>query len=77
MSWQPIRLPIDEVHVMPVGDVIEHELDEHCFCGPTFTPIDCEDGSINWVYTHHSADGREHSEPDHDRAECPLCSSRA
>lgn len=76
-GWNIACLRMTEVHIVPLEDLMEHELDEGCFCGADFIPVDCDDGSINWVYQHHSLDGREHSEPDHDRNECPLCSSRA
>jgi hypothetical protein len=68
----------DTEHVYPVADIIEHLTDgEDCPCGPETLPVEREDGSIGWVVLHHSLDGREHHEPDHDRAACPLCSSEA
>jgi hypothetical protein len=48
-------------HVVPVGDLVEHD-DEECTCGPRCEPVEQPDGSICWVYTHHSLDGREASE---------------
>lgn len=50
------------VHTIPVNDVIEHEADDDCFCGPTPDPVHREDGSIGWVMVHHSVDGREFRE---------------
>jgi hypothetical protein len=50
-----------ECHVKPVNDLVEH-VDENCPCGPTIEPVRCEDGSIGWVFTHHSLDGREAKE---------------
>lgn len=44
------------VHVVPLYDTREHEVDMHCWCNPTLD-ID-EDGSTD-VFVHHSADGRE------------------
>jgi hypothetical protein len=76
-GWVTALLALRELHVLPLDDLLEHELDEDCFCGPDFLPVDQDDGSIHWLYQHHSADGREHSEPDHDPRNCPLCSSRA
>lgn len=35
-----------------------HE-DEDCVCGPTAVPVKTSDGSVNWVFVHHSLDGRE------------------
>lgn len=51
------------VHVLPVGDLIEHEnVGDECPCGPTAQPVKREDGSVGWVILHHSLDGRELSE---------------
>lgn len=38
---------------------IEHEISEDCICGPRCEPVKCDDGSIGWLYVHHSLDGRE------------------
>lgn len=66
----------DTAHVFPVGDLVEHLTDgRDCPCGPTTEPVKHEDGSMGWVVTHHSLDGREHHEPDHDRGDCPGCSA--
>lgn len=62
------------IHTYPVADLIEHVTDgDGCPCGPTTEPVMRDDGSNGWVVIHHSLDGREHFEPDHDRAACPLC----
>jgi len=66
---------MDAVHTVPINDLIEHLTDgSQCPCGPETIPVECDDGSMNYVILHHSLDGREHSEPDHDKSECPLCS---
>ncbi|TYP82049.1 hypothetical protein [Blastococcus xanthinilyticus] len=49
-------------HVVPRGDLIEHETTEFCACGPRSEPVKREDGSMGWVVVHHSLDGREVSE---------------
>ena len=52
-------------HVWPISDGIEHDIessDGDCICGPCASPVKCEDGSVGWIYTHHSLDGREASE---------------
>lgn len=56
----------DHVHVLPLGDVVEHEErnDGECVCGPAVEYVARPDGSGGWLFTHHSADGRELSEPD-------------
>jgi hypothetical protein len=49
---------VSSVHVLPVGDLIEHEADDECICGPTAMFIDGEHLS-GWVMAHASLDGRE------------------
>jgi hypothetical protein len=52
-----------KAHVHPVGDLVEHELEgEDCICGPEVIPVECDDGSMGWVISHHSLDGREQRE---------------
>lgn len=52
------------VHVVPLDDLIEHETPSHSFCpcGPIDEPVRRADGSIGWVYVHHSLDNREAAE---------------
>lgn len=58
-------------HVFPRGDLIEHDTDsEDCPCGPRVEPVFRDDGSASWMVVHHALDGREHAEPDHDKAAC-------
>lgn len=49
-----------ELHVVPVDDVIEHELDAVCPCGPT--PELARMSPDIYLYKHHSLDGREKKE---------------
>lgn len=51
-----------DLHVHPVGDLIEHDLEGDCPCGPTAQPVTRDDGSIGWMQVHHSLDGREQVE---------------
>lgn len=53
------------VHVVPVGDLIDHDSSggQPCVCVPTTKPVKAEDGSMGWVVVHHSLDGRELTEP--------------
>lgn len=54
------------VHVLPLGDLIEHDGDGgDCPCGPTTEAVMRDDGSNGWLVVHHSLDGREASEPTH------------
>ena len=57
---------MSSVHVYPTGDIIEHDTEtDACVCGPTIEPVPREDGSMGWLITHHSLDGREFTEPDY------------
>jgi hypothetical protein len=49
---------IEETHVVPVDDLVEHDEDEDCICGPA--PELCEHGV--WMYVHESLDRREDDE---------------
>ncbi|MBM4469888.1 hypothetical protein GS982_20030 [Rhodococcus hoagii] len=51
--------PSNEVHVTPVNDLVAHEASGDCLCGPTTEPIPRPDGSMGWLVSHHSLDGRE------------------
>ena len=51
----------DEVHVLPVRDLIDHT-DADCVCGTTTEPRQRDDGSMGWLITHFSLDGRESRE---------------
>lgn len=47
-------------HVYPLGDGIDHDTEtDECVCGPLSEPVPREDGSMGWLLTHHSLDGRE------------------
>lgn len=51
------------VHVEPVGDLIEHDTNGgECPCGPTTESVKAPDGSVGWLVSHHSLDGRETQE---------------
>ena len=53
------------VHVVPVNDLVEHETDgDDCVCGPDIEAVRRDDGSVGWLVSHHSLDGRELREPD-------------
>lgn len=52
------------VHVVPVNDLVEHDTNDDCACGPTSEAVHRDDGSIGWLVTHHSLDGRELAEGD-------------
>ena len=50
------------LHVVPVGDLIEHATTDECPCGPRGQSAKRDDGSVRWLIVHHSLDGREQSE---------------
>lgn len=63
---------MSDAHVMPRGDLVGHDADEGCVCGPTLDTVrpegtvpcgcGCSDGTADVVWVHHSLDGREASE---------------
>jgi hypothetical protein len=53
---------VTALHVVPVGDLIEHVLSGDCPCGPADKPVERDDGSTGWLAVHHSLDGRELNE---------------
>jgi hypothetical protein len=59
-----------DVHVVPNGDLIDHQLDQSCPCRPSpeFVARPTGDGRVRvqggWMHTHHSLDGRELREGD-------------
>lgn len=54
----------DELHVIPLGDLIEHSTLGDCACIPGVRPVKRSDGSMGWLSVHSSLDGREPREPD-------------
>lgn len=51
------------LHVLPVGDLIDHTTSDDCPCGPRAEAVHRGDGSYGWLIVHHSLDGREEFEP--------------
>lgn len=54
------------LHVVPVGDTVEHVTTNDCPCRPTDQSVAEDDGSVGWVVVHHSLDGRERSDGSED-----------
>jgi hypothetical protein len=54
-----------EQHVIPVDDLIDHEDDQGCICGPAMALVKRPDGSACWLYKHPSLDRRELQETEH------------
>jgi hypothetical protein len=58
-----VRVTLDNsLHVVPVNDLIEHDLNDSCTCGPQDQAVISDDGSVDWLTVHHSLDGREQHE---------------
>jgi hypothetical protein len=53
---------ITHLHVMPVGDLVEHVASEDCICGPRTRPVFRDDGSNGWISMHCSLDRRDLTE---------------
>lgn len=51
------------IHVIPDSDAVAHEDNHHCPCGPQWELLReiraCGHLHTAWLFTHHSADGRE------------------
>ena len=70
------------IHVVPVGDLIEHATHLgaglSCICGPKAEAVTVDDPrTMGVLVVHNSLDGREHDDYDHDQESCPLCVARA
>jgi hypothetical protein len=62
MTWQIIDMkwlsdPKDEVHVLPINDLIYHEF-HSCACLPVPESVQRSDGSYGWLIKHNAWDGR-------------------
>lgn len=80
-DWQVDEVPDltgeNVYHVMPVDDIVEHEISDECVCGPEIEFVGYEkttgETGNGWLVVHGALDGREHTEPDHDFLHCPVC----
>jgi hypothetical protein len=52
--WQILQASDDTWHVLPLGDLCEHQSSPSCWCGPTL-----DEG----LHVHHALDRREEAEP--------------
>lgn len=48
-----------KLHVYPLGDLVEHDLDEDCVCGPHLEITQAPVGGDWHQYSHAALDGRE------------------
>lgn len=64
-QWRAHTEGDEPYHVWPLDDDVQHDTDNDdgdCVCGPAIEPVERDDGSIGWLITHHSLDGRERHE---------------
>lgn len=61
-NWSTTRLEDWTVHVHPNFDVVSHDLTPECVCLPNAECVTTTSGGDNWLYIHHSLDGREADE---------------
>ena len=59
-NWARIETPKDTYHVLPVGDIKDHEDGLMCWCKPVIERYD----NGNSMVSHNAADGREFFEQD-------------
>ncbi len=52
------------IHVVPIADLIDHDMNPECACGPQTEAVWRDDGSNGWLISHASLDGREDGEPE-------------
>lgn len=50
---------MNTVHIYPINDLVDHDNNDDCVCGPRVETVAGDDGSISWVVVHHSLDARE------------------
>lgn len=59
--WRLRHTEDEVVHVVPNGDLIDHELSDECACGPSSRISDlhteCDHPDV-WIHQHHALDGR-------------------
>lgn len=56
MTWLAQEV-VDGAHVVPLNDLVGHELTGDCVCGPVVEHV-----GHGWLYVHASLDGRELTE---------------
>lgn len=62
MALWAVNYKTNEVHVVPLNDLIDHiEVEDKCACGPTLEVVMWPNRDVH-MYTHHSLDGREKDE---------------
>lgn len=67
-QWLVQQVDAGTAHVVPLDDVIVHDFDASCPCGPTPGSVPSAVDPSGRVVVHHSLDGREQREPDYGAA---------
>jgi len=58
-EWSnPVRASDGRYHVLPIADLIAHEADTDCVCGPTCLPVVSNGTVTGFTYSHNALDGR-------------------
>jgi hypothetical protein len=61
--WEVYETSDRHIHVVPEDDLVSHEYDVTCPCGPSVEAVEDErDGNISLLVVHYSLDGREDDE---------------
>lgn len=51
------------VHVLPRNDLVAHDADETCVCGPLIDPVlDDDERVAGFIVIHAALDGRDHAD---------------
>lgn len=66
--WLVQQTDVDAAHVVPLDDVIVHDFDANCPCGPTPKSVPSAVDPSGVLVIHHSLDGGEQQEADYGAA---------
>jgi len=61
-KWAGFQANTNEYHVVPLYDLVEHDLSDYCICFPSPELVKNAVGADCWLYSHSSLDGRELTE---------------
>lgn len=50
------------LHIIPDGDLVEHEENYKCVCHPKWKAGWCENHGVEWIFVHNALDGRKEEE---------------
>lgn len=58
-GWRATSTEDGVAHVLPIGDLVPHDLTDDCICGPKVEITIHTHGPDGHLITHHALDGRE------------------